>query len=400
MRTVLNVLFEERIGGPQLRVLGVAQGLQKRGVETIVVIPHGDPAFACLLQEAGIAFKELDLVRLRDTRQAAVHTRFVAHFGGNVRALQQLIREHGIDLVHTNGIMHLQAAIAARREGVRLIWHLNDTHSPWLLRRTFTPLVERWADGIAIAAQAVGHYYFRNSCPISGRLHLLYAPVDTKRFSPRPDSGRVRKELGISEEAPVVGVVANLSPGKGLEYLVEAAPTIRLRFPETKFLIVGAPLENRRAYAYQLMQRCEELALTGEVIFTGRRHDVPELMRSLTVAVQTSEVEACPMAVLEASASGLPVVATAVGGTPEVVEHGITGLLVPPKSPADLATAVIRLLEAPEMARRMGRAGVLRMKQRFSLDACVEAHVALYNAALARAADAPHDRQLIKAAAQ
>jgi glycosyltransferase involved in cell wall biosynthesis len=386
VKTVLNVVFEERLGGPQLRVLRIAQILRTRSLETVVVIPRGDPAFASLLREAGIAFRELDLVRLRHTRNPSVHARFLARFWGNVRALRQLIRERGIDLVHTNGLMHLQAAIAARREKVPLVWHLNDTRSPWLVRRTFTPLVERWADGIAIAAQAVGRYYFPDRCGVDGRLHLLYAPVDTDRFSPALDGSAVRKELGIGETAPLVGVVANLSPGKGIEYLLEAAPIIRGRIPETKFLVVGAPLESRQAYWRELLQRRQELGLIRDVIFTGRRQDMPELMRSLSVAVQTSEAEACPMAVLEASASGLPVVATDVGGTPELVEDGVTGLLVPPKSPVHLAAAIIRLLEAPEAARRMGLAGASLMRQRFSLEACVDAHAGLYNAVLDRAA--------------
>lgn len=399
MIQVLNVLFEERAGGPQWRVLQVARALRPRGVETIVVIPRGDPTYGSLLREAGIPVHQVDLVRLRHSGRVAVHARFLACFWPGVVALRRLIRERHIDVVHTNGLMHLQAAIAARLENVPLAWHLNDAHSPWLVRRNFTRLVERWADGIAIAAQAVGRYYFPDLSGVGERLHLLYAPVDTDRFSPAVDGSAVRKELGISETAPSVGVVANLSPGKGIEYLLEAAPIVRRRFPETKFVVVGAPLENRRAYWRELRQRRQELGLMRDVIFTGRRQDMPEVMRSLTIAVQTSEAEACPMAVLEASATGLPVVATAVGGTTELVEDGVTGVLVPPRSPAHLAAAIIRLLEAPEAAARMGLAGASRMRERFSLEACVKAHVGLYNAVLGRAVRAPHRQELTQAAA-
>ena len=390
MRRVLNALYEERFGGPQSHVLQVAPGLRRRGVETIVVIPRGDPTFASLLREARVPFHELDLVRLRDTWNPAVHARFLARFWPNVAALRRLIREHHVEIVHTNGLMNLQAAIAARLEGARLIWYLHDTYSPKLVRLMFLPLVQSWADRIAIAAQAVGRYYFPDPFAVEGRLHLIYAPVDTGRFNPAVDGSAVRAELGIGGDCPVVGpvvgTVANLSPGKGVEFLLEAAPYIRHRFPETKFMVAGRPLENRRTYWRFLQRRTEELGLTKDVVFAGCREDMPQVMGAMTVYVQPSESEACPMAVLEASASGLPVVATDVGGTRELVTHGVTGLLIEPRQPHQIAEAVIRLLDRPDAARSIGMAGAERIRRLFSLDACVAAHARLYSEVLGKGA--------------
>jgi glycosyltransferase involved in cell wall biosynthesis len=109
-------------------------------------------------------------------------------------------------------------------------------------------------------------------------------------------------------------------------------------------------------------------------------------MRAMTVYVHPSESEACPMAVLEASASGLPVVATDVGGTRELVAHGVTGLLIEPRHPYQIAEAVIRLLDRPDAARSMGMAGAERMRRLFSLDACVAAHARLYTEVLGKGA--------------
>src|SRR5215472_16621531 len=109
---VVNILFDERVGGPQLRVLQVAQRLKI--FETIVVIPKGDAAFASLLKQAQIPFHEIDLVRLRYTRSPIIHAKFLARFWPNVAALRRLIREHHVEIVHTNGLMNIQAAIAAR----------------------------------------------------------------------------------------------------------------------------------------------------------------------------------------------------------------------------------------------------------------------------------------------
>jgi len=194
---VLNVLYDERVGGPQLRVLQVARRLRPRGFETIVAIPKGDPRFTSMLQDAKIPYRGFELVRLRDTRNLAVHARYVARFWPNVQTLRRLIREYSVDVVHTNGLMNSQAAIAARLEKVRLIWHLNDVGTPWLLRLGLGPLLRTWPDRIAIASRAVGGYYFPGHSPVNGRLHLLYAPVDPERFSPQTDCSSVRAEFGI-----------------------------------------------------------------------------------------------------------------------------------------------------------------------------------------------------------
>jgi glycosyltransferase involved in cell wall biosynthesis len=383
---VFNVLFDERVGGPQLRVLQIARRL--KSFETIVIIPKGDPKYAALLKQSQIPYREIDLVRLRYSRNPLVHGKFLAKFWPNVAALRRLIREHQVKIVHTNGLRHLQAAIAARLEGVKLIWHLNDVVTPPLLRLTLLPFVRSWANHIAVAARAVERTCFADAVEQNGQPSVLYAPVDTGRFNPGVNGSPVRFEFGIGDCSPVVGMVANVCPGKGFEYLLEATTLIKRRYPTTKFLFVGGMLQNRRAYWDSLRRRIEELGLARDVILTGQRDDVPQIMRALTVFVQASESEACPMAVLEASASGLPVVATNVGGTPELVEDGTTGILIEPRNPAEIAKAVLRLLECPETAHQMGQAGTERMRRHFSLDACVEAHARMYGAVLNRAENA------------
>ncbi len=379
---ILNVLFDARVGGPQSRVLQVAGALRMRGWDTVVVIPRGEATFSSLLVTAGIRFDQLDLVRLRHTWNPMTHGRFLTRFWRNVEDLRQLIRWYGIQIVHTNGLMNLQAAVAARREGVRLVWHLNDVSTPRLLRLLLSPIVRRWADRIVVAAQAVERHYFPNPSDIADRVHVIYAPVDTEKFCPNKDGSSIRAEFGICNGSPILGTVCNLSPGKGVEFLLEAVPAIMRRFPSTKFLVVGEMLANRRSYWSSLVHRVQELGLGKHVIFTGRREDIPRILAAMTGYVHPSEAEACPMAVLEASASGLPVVATDVGGTRELVDDGVTGVLVTPRSPAQIARAVIDLLESPEAAQKMGLNGADRMRSLFSLKTCVEAHIRAYTGAL------------------
>lgn len=375
-------------------VLQVARGLRCKSVETIVVMPRGDPTLRTLLGQAGVAYRELDLVRPRMTWNPGAHLRFLVRFWPNVRDLRGLLRETHAQIVHTNGLMNLQAAIAARLEGVRLIWHLHDIRAPRTVRAVCLPVLHSWADAIAIVARAVGEFYFPDPARVAARLHLIYPPVDPGRFNVTVDGSAVRAELGLPPEAPVVGAVANLSPGKGIEYLLEAAPTIKQRYPTARFIAVGELLANRRAYWAPLVARARELGLAQDFIFTGARHDMPEVYRAMTVYAHPSESEACgSMAVLEASASGVPVVVTDVGGTREAVEHGVTGLLIRPRRPAEIAGAVIRLLESPALAQTMATAARARMVEKFALDACLREHLEMYHAALGEPPEQQPERE-------
>jgi len=363
-------------------VLQVARQLSTRGFETLVVMPRGDPRFAARLTSARIPYTELNLVRLRDTWNPVLHVKLLTRFWPNVWALRKLIRDHGIQVVHANGLTNLQAPIAARMEGVRLVWHLNDVSTPRLLRSVFRPALERWPNGIVVAAKGVTQHYFAAESALHQRCDVLYAPVDPQKFNPEVDGTSIRKEFGFSLDCPIIGTVCNLNPRKGVDFFVEAAPSIKERFPATKFLVVGEKLKNRRAYWSALMSRTRELGLEKDLVFTERRDDIPQLMRAMTVYVHPSLEEACPVSVLEASASGVPVVATDVGGTRELVAEEVTGLLVPPRSSTKIANAVVRLLESPDVAAKMGNRGRQRICSRFSLDACVENHIQVYDKAL------------------
>ena len=379
---VLNVLHEERFGGPQARVLNVAVELRARGFETIVAIPRGDPMFASLLRAENIQTVELDLVRLRNSMNPFAHARFLRRFWPNVLALRRTIHEHNVRLIHANGLSHLQSPIAARLERIGLLWHLNDITTPRLLRRACVPLARRWADQIAVAAHAVGDHYFPSLNHGRERIEVLYAPVNTDEFNPRVSGAAVRSELGIGPDCAVVGTVGNIHPGKGIEFFLEAAVAIKKSHPQTRFLVVGERLANQQPYGDALRRRAAASGLSDQVIFTGRRNDMPAVMAAMTVYVHPSLFEACPMAVLEASATGLPLVATDVGGTRELVEDGATGFLVAPRAPEPLTRKVVSLLRSPARAAEMGRQGARRISANFSLQACVAQHVTLYERVL------------------
>jgi glycosyltransferase involved in cell wall biosynthesis len=165
---------------------------------------------------------------------------------------------------------------------------------------------------------------------------------------------------------------------KGIKYFLQAAAGLAKRFPDVRFLIVGDG-----ASRPELEQQARDLRLEGTVLFTGFRVDVPELLQEATVSVLPSLSEGLSNSLLESMASGVPVVATRVGGNPEVIEHGVTGFLVPARDSEALAAAMGRILEDANLAAQFGQAGRQRVARLFSLERSVSETELLYQRLIA-----------------
>ena len=198
---------------------------------------------------------------------------------------------------------------------------------------------------------------------------------------PPPSGSDVRAELGIGAATPVIGTVAVLRPEKDLERLVGAAALLRATVPDLRVLIAGVGPEEPR------LARCiEESGLEGTVTLLGFRSDVGDLLAALDVAVFSSWSEGSPLAVMEAMDAARPVVATSVGGIPDLIDDGVHGLLVPPRDSAALAAAIGRALGDREAAAEMGRRARERRRREFGASTMVARVEALYDDRFARSA--------------
>ncbi|MBI4458504.1 MAG: glycosyltransferase [Acidobacteria bacterium] len=177
----------------------------------------------------------------------------------------------------------------------------------------------------------------------------------------------MRQELRLPPDAPLVAMLSRLNGLKGGEYFVRAAALLAWRFPQARFLIVGDVGCGDSFYKAALERQVIRLGLGGRVLFTGFRLDIPRLLSEVSVSVLPSLSEGLSNVLLESMAAGVPVVASRVGGNPEVVQDGASGLLVPPSDAEALAGAIRTLLEDPELARRYGQAGKERIAQHFTL---------------------------------
>ncbi|TMC60732.1 MAG: glycosyltransferase family 4 protein [Chloroflexi bacterium] len=211
----------------------------------------------------------------------------------------------------------------------------------------------------------------RSGAPVK----LIYNGVDIERYEHQEPCCTLRDEYGMEPGAQIVGVVARLEPEKGHPTLLEAWPQVLRKVPDAYLLVVGEG--SKRS---ELEQQARDLRIAHRVVFTGRRDDVPAVTAALDVAVLPSYREAQGLTILEAMALSRPVVASNVGGIPEVIEDGVTGLLVPPHDAEALAAAIVRLLTDHAWADTIARAGHDLVHDRFCVELMVKEIEAIYDA--------------------
>jgi glycosyltransferase involved in cell wall biosynthesis len=238
--------------------------------------------------------------------------------------------------------------------------------------------INRWTapldDHTIAVCQFVRSIEIERSKIPENKVSTIYNGVDLNRFEHLDPSISlsVRMELGIPSNAPTIGCVGRLHQQKGYPFLLEAIKTVRNQIPDIQLLIVGSG-----KMEIELKSIVKKLDLSDSVTFTGARTDIPAILSSLDLFVLPSLWEGHPLVLLEAMATGLPVVATQVGGNPEVVIHGETGLMVPPSNPVQLASAIITLMQNPDLRHKMGEAGRQRSGL-FSIESMTRKIEALY----------------------
>lgn len=385
---VLAVIQGPVYGGAHNQIVSLRSPLAKLGVELEAVLSEDGAAAAERMRRAGTPTSVLPLGRLRASPDPRVQARFIARTGPDLRRLRRLIAGSGTDVVQVHGATNPQGAIAARLTGAGVVWQLFDTRAPMALRRVSMPLVVRLADSMTTWGRGLAESH-PGATSLGDRLFTVFPPVDASRFAPDPDLRiSVRRELGIKTGERLVGTVGVRNPQKGHDQFVRAAAKISARDPRTRFCIFGAPSPAHESHMRSVEAEARSLALTDrDLRFIDPGSEVSRLLQALDVFVMTSvpRSEGMPTAILEAMACGKPVVATDVGATRELVDDGVTGLLVPALQPDAVATAVSRVLADAGLSRSMGAAGLEQARIKFSLGSLAEIHARAYATADSRA---------------
>jgi glycosyltransferase involved in cell wall biosynthesis len=289
-----------------------------------------------------------------------------------VGALAAHLVEIRPDVIHNHmyraELVGTRAAIALGEVGHRRPYNVSTVHSSRVrseedreMLRVLTPRMDQLiAVSKMIEAKLVAEG--RTTAPI----RRIYNGVDLSRYENQEPCCTLPEEYGMEPGSQIVGAVARLEPEKGHPTLLEAWPAVLRSVPDAYLLIVG---EGSRREALEALTR--DLRIAHRVVFTGRRDDVPAVTAALDVAVLPSYREAQGLSILEALALSRPVVASNVGGIPEMITDGVNGLLVPPHDPDALATAIVRLLQDHPLADTLGRAGHDMVHDRFDITVMV-----------------------------
>lgn len=292
---------------------------------------------------------------------------------------RRLLRQEQVDLIHAHEFdANVQGTFVAAMSGIPLVATVHGKNYFWerLRRRLAYRWVSRHATMVAVS-QNLKQFIVEQVGISSDRIKVVYNGVDVVPHCERADVDQCRKELCVPENDQIVGVVGNLYPVKGHQYLIEGIPAVLKACPNTSFIFAG-----RGQLEPELKEQVHRLGLDRRVHFLGLRQDIPRILAMLNVFVLPSLSEGLSMAILEAMIAGKPVVATRVGGNPELVLDGETGLLVQPRDSQALASSLVTLLTNRQQATQCAEKGKNRAEGQFSLGTMVRSYQMLYEECL------------------
>jgi len=363
-----------RVRVVEILATGTSGGAQEHvfGLMTRVDRTHYDVSVVSL--SAGSAVRKLerhgfDVTVIDEHEDGAAVRRLAAHLA---RVEPDVIHTH----MYRADVVGTKAAMLLAETGHRRPYVVSTVHSSRFrsredreLLRQLTPRMDQLvAVSRSIEAKIADEH--RTGAPV----RLIYNGVDLQRYDHQGPCCTLRDEYGMEAGSQIVGVVARLEPEKGHQTLIEAWPHVLREVPDAYLLIVGEG--SRRDF---LEQWAAAHKVAHRIVFTGRRDDIPAVTAALDVAVLPSWREAQGLSILEAMALSRPVVASDVGGIPEMIEDGVTGLLVPHDNPVALGAAIVRLLKDHALADMLGRAGHDLVHDRFCIELMVKSIEEIYD---------------------
>lgn len=309
-----------------------------------------------------------DNLRFRECRSLNLELRSFASFRAlkGLSALARFLKKEKVDLLVTffrNA--NYFGTLAGRISGVPKIISSRRNLGYWQTGRDLLLLkiMNRWTDLVIANSSAVRDTVVKEEGVDAGKIEVIYNGIDldefTNRLIPREEA---KRELGLSPETPLVGTLSNLRPVKAVDIFIKSAFVVSKRFPEAKFLIVGEGPQRR-----DLETLVERLGMKDRVIFAGGAEEVFPYLCAFDIGVLSSSSEGFSNSILEYMLAGLPVVASGVGGNPEIIDEGENGYLVPPGEPQPLAERIMALLEDERLRSEFGEKARLKITENFSL---------------------------------
>lgn len=355
------------IGGTQRQLVNLIGGLIKKLEYYIEVstLYKGGP-IADELESLGVKINYINMKNIYDL------------FGLN--RLTRLLKFGDFDIIHTFLFdANFLGALSARKAGVSCVISSRRDMDIWKARRHIRAerIGAKLSKKVIANSNAVKEFIVQQEKISHFKIEVIPNGIDLSVFhkdDKRPD---LREEFGLSKDHFVIGTIGTLSEKKGQRFLIHSAIRILEVFNQARFIFVGdGPIEG------ELKKLTKRLNLSDKIIFTGLRKDIPAILSMFDLFCLPSVYESCPNAILEAMACSLPVVTTNVGGIPELVINGETGVLVPPQDTDALSKAIINLMKNGQSGEKMGQLGCKIVKENFNLARMIGSYMNLYEQSL------------------
>lgn len=352
---VLHIEGGRNLYGGAVQVMYLMRGLAERGFEN-----H----FACRLGS--------EVARAADSL-AEIHA---MRMGGDwdvtlLPRIYRLIGETKPDIVHLHSRIGIDTfgALACNLAGVPAVHSRRQPNpeSAWVVATKY-----RLHDRVVAISEGIARVLLAEGVP-AAKLRVVRSAIDTSLYQQGADRAWFRAEFELDTDGPYVGMLGQLIDTKGHRYFLEAVPRLVEEFPTMRLIVFG---KGRLEEA--LRRQARDLGIDDRVCFAGFRTDIPKILPCLDLVVHPSTLEGLGVSLLQASSSGVPIVASAVTGIPEAVRDGVNGLLVTPADPTGLADATARVLRDRDFAQALGQRGRELMNREFSVDTMVDGNLAVY----------------------
>ena len=358
---ILQILPKLDVGGVETGTIDLSKELIKRGHKVIVV--SGGGKLVNNLIEMNVRHIELP-----------VHKKSPFTIASSIKQLETIIKEERVDIVHSRSrVPNIIAFFASRHTGAKFITTAHGYYSNHFISR-----VTGWARFVIVASSVIGRHMIEDFGVPHERIKLIPRGVDLDRFKFNPPDNSSKSEYRI-------GVIGRVTPIKGHGFFLQAIARVVRLFPKVKVVIVGDAPKDKPEYIEKLKALAKQLEIEKFVEFLGAQYDIPKIMSGLDLLVLPSiGQEAFGRVIIEAGASGVPVIATRIGGATEIIEDGQTGILVRPGDILEMVNSIIKALKDRDLSRSMAAEARKKVEREYSLAKMTDDTIKVYEEACKR----------------
>ena len=363
MQTILHINAGEVWSGIEQRILTISKLLHNKEFNIILAVSQSSP----LYKKAGSCNISLLSLKIGKWKFNPVV----------IWKLSRFLKTHKVGILHTHRSSdHWVGALALRLFGlssqckiIRTRHNFTRIKNNWINNK----LYREWTDRIVAVAEVIKRRLIDENNISENKIITIHSSIDTEKFKGEFNEGKIRNEFGISPDTVVLGMVGRLRKHKDYPNVFEALKIIIEKFKNIKLLIVGDGI-----LELQIKSMVQKMKLSNYVIFAGKREDIPQILSGIDIFALSSSVEGSPAVIKEALIMEKPVISTNVGGIPEIIQNGVTGILVPPHNPEALANAILDTINNRGKALEMARKGKQVIINEFSENRLAELTAEVY----------------------